>query len=204
MRRAPALALAPRSVLAVLTVLSVSAAGAAAPPGPAAPPKKIFVELRTSAGPITLELWNDLAPTTVRNFVNYVVEGQYDGTIFHRVVKNFVVQGGGYTAEHAEKPTHDPIPGEFKAKNAKYTLAMARQPGPDSARAQFFINLRDNANLDPGGAFPCAVFGRVTAGQAVVDQIGALPVEDHAKDLGAAFASLPTTVVRIEKARVLM
>ncbi len=203
MRRAPALAVFVVPVLAALAVLAVTAASAAGP-GPAAPPKKIFVELRTSAGPITLELWNDLAPTTVRNFVNYVVEGQYDGTIFHRVVKNFVVQGGGYTAEHAEKPTHDPIPGEFKAKNAKYTIAMARQPGPDSARAQFFINLRDNANLDPGGAFPCAVFGRVTAGQAVVDQIGALPVEDHTKDIGAAFASLPTTVVRIEKARVLM
>ncbi len=204
MHRPAVAVLAALAVVCVTLVLCVTVAGAAAPPGPAAPPKKIYVELRTSAGPITLELWNDVAPTTVRNFVNYVIEGQYDGTIFHRVVKGFVVQGGGYTAEHSEKPTHDPIPAEFKAKNAKYTIAMARQPGPDSARAQFFINLRDNANLDPGGAFPCAVFGRVTAGQAVVDQIGALPVEDHTKDLGAAFASLPTTVVRIEKARVLM
>ena len=132
----------------------------------------------TSMGVITLELDDEKAPATVANFARYAKEGHYDGTIFHRVIDGFMIQGGGFTREMSQKPTHEPIRNEAMngLKNARGTIAMARTMVVDSATSQFFINLVDNAFLDfqsptPQG-FGYAVFGKVTDGMPVVDAIG--------------------------------
>lgn len=142
-----------------------------------APPKRPIVEIKTTKGVITVELWPDKAPKTVRNFLDYVMDGHYNDTIFHRVVKGFVIQGGGYQKDLVEKtPLKDPVPLEAKEPNRRYTLAMARTPDPNSAQAQFFINLNDNTSLDPTQKPPgYTVFGKVIKGTSVVDQIGQLP-----------------------------
>lgn len=135
------------------------------------------VELHTSAGLITVSLDDEKAPVTVENFLSYVREGHYDGTIFHRVIKGFMIQGGGFEAGMKQKNTREPITNEANngLKNNKYTLAMARTNAPHSASAQFFINATDNDFLnfksesDSGWGY--AVFGEVTAGQDVVDAI---------------------------------
>ena len=135
------------------------------------------VLMETSMGTITLELDAAKAPETVRNFVAYAKEGHYDGTIFHRVIDGFMIQGGGYTKSMDEKPTRAPIRNEAMngLKNKRGTIAMARTSVVDSATSQFFINLVDNDFLDfvsptPQG-FGYAVFGRVTDGMEVVDRI---------------------------------
>ena len=135
------------------------------------------VLLETSMGTITLELDEAKAPETVRNFVAYAKEGHYDGTIFHRVIDGFMIQGGGFTADMNQKPTKEPIRNEAMngLKNARGTIAMARTMVVDSATSQFFINLVDNGFLDfrnptPQG-FGYAVFGKVTKGMEVVDKI---------------------------------
>ncbi|MBQ8125770.1 MAG: peptidyl-prolyl cis-trans isomerase [Kiritimatiellae bacterium] len=135
------------------------------------------VLLETSMGTITLELNEAKAPETVRNFVAYAKEGHYDGTIFHRVIDGFMIQGGGFTKDMNQKPTHAPIRNEAMngLKNARGTIAMARTMVVDSATSQFFINLVDNDFLDftaptPQG-FGYAVFGQVTDGMEVVDAI---------------------------------
>ena len=123
---------------------------------------------------IKAELYPDVAPNTVANFVSLVEKGFYNGLIFHRVIKGFMIQGGGFTAGMSEKQTHDPIVNEAKngLKNDKYTIAMARTSDPDSATAQFFINVANNdfLNYNPGNP-GYAVFGRVTKGTEVVDAI---------------------------------
>lgn len=131
----------------------------------------------TSMGTITLELNEDKAPETVRNFVRYAEEGHYDGTIFHRVIDGFMIQGGGFTKSMDQKPTHEPIRNEAMngLKNERGTIAMARTMVVDSATSQFFINLVDNAFLDfssptPQG-FGYAVFGKVIDGMNVVNSI---------------------------------
>lgn len=135
------------------------------------------VELHTSAGLITLSLDDEKAPVTVENFLQYVRDGHYDGTVFHRVIKGFMVQGGGFEAGMKQKNTREPITNEANngLRNDKYTVAMARTSAPHSASAQFFINATDNDFLNfksetPNG-WGYAVFGAVTAGQDVVDQI---------------------------------
>ena len=132
------------------------------------------VLLETTSGDILIELYADKAPATVENFLKYVNEGFYANTIFHRVIKGFMIQGGGFTAGMSEKQTHDPIVNEAKngLKNDKYTIAMARTSDPDSATAQFFINVANNdfLNYNPGNP-GYAVFGRVTKGTEVVDAI---------------------------------
>ena len=135
------------------------------------------VLLETSMGTITLELNEAKAPETVRNFVAYAKEGHYDGTIFHRVIDGFMIQGGGFTKDMNQKPTRAPIRNEAMngLKNARGTIAMARTMVVDSATSQFFINLVDNDFLDftaptPQG-FGYAVFGQVTDGMEVVDAI---------------------------------
>jgi peptidyl-prolyl cis-trans isomerase A (cyclophilin A) len=139
----------------------------------------VRVLMQTSKGDITLELDADKAPDTVRNFLRYVDEGFYDGTIFHRVIKNFMIQGGGFTPAMDQKKTHDPIKNEAKngLKNARGTVAMARTSDPHSATAQFFINHKNNDFLDYPGqdGWGYAVFGRVTGGMEVVDAIAAVP-----------------------------
>ena len=135
------------------------------------------VELTTSAGTITLALDDAKAPLTVANFLAYVNKGHYDGTVFHRVIKNFMVQGGGMTADMAQKPTDATIQNEANngLKNLKYTVAMARTNAPHSASAQFFINTKDNDFLNFTSESPSgwgyAVFGKVVAGTDVVDKI---------------------------------
>jgi peptidyl-prolyl cis-trans isomerase A (cyclophilin A) len=137
------------------------------------------VTLDTSEGTIVLELYPDKAPKTVANFLDYVQAGHYRGTVFHRVIDGFMIQGGGYDEKLAQKPTRAPIPLEAKTglKNERGTVAMARTNVPDSATAQFFINVVNNANLDypnpDGNGY--AVFGRVVEGMDVVDRIKAQP-----------------------------
>lgn len=143
------------------------------------------VRLSTSLGDIVVELDAQKAPKSVANFVQYVKAGHYNGTIFHRVIDNFMVQGGGMTPQMAEKPTRAPIPLESRngLKNERGTLAMARTMDPNSATAQFFINVKDNAFLDAENARDgngYAVFGRVVEGMDVVDRIKAVPVGDKA------------------------
>ena len=135
--------------------------------------------MTTTVGPMTLELDADNAPKTVENFLSYVSSGFYDGTIFHRVINNFMVQGGGFTADMEQKETQAPIENEANngLKNAQGTIAMARTQDPHSATAQFFINVQDNDFLNHTGenmqGWGYAVFGKVTEGDDVLDKIRA-------------------------------
>ena len=134
------------------------------------------VKLATSLGDIVLQLDAAKAPKTVENFVQYVKAGHYDGTVFHRVIENFMIQGGGMTADLNEKPTRAPITLESRngLSNVRGSVAMARTSEPNSATAQFFINVKDNAFLDAANSRDgngYAVFGKVTAGMDVVDKI---------------------------------
>jgi peptidyl-prolyl cis-trans isomerase A (cyclophilin A) len=154
------------------------------------------VKLATSAGDIVLELDAAKAPKSVQNFVAYVKAGHYDGTVFHRVIDGFMIQGGGMDAQLREKPTRAPIPLEAGngLSNLRGTLAMARTADPNSATAQFFINVVDNRPLDSyGGGY--AVFGRVIAGMDVVDKIRAVPTGNK-----GPYQNVPLTAVTITKA----
>ena len=136
------------------------------------------VKLATSAGDIVIELDAAKAPKTVENFLQYVKDKHYDGTVFHRVIDGFMIQGGGFTADLQQKPTRPPIPLEANngLKNDKYTIAMARTGNPNSATSQFFINVKNNDSLNapnPDG-YGYTVFGKVVAGTDVVDKIRAV------------------------------
>ena len=136
-----------------------------------------MVRFETSHGAFTVELFPKEAPLTVENFLRYVDEGHFDGTIFHRIVPGFVIQGGGLTADFANKKTRAPISNEAKngLKNSRGTLSMARTSDVNSATSQFFVNLSDNAFLDHSARdYGYAVFGRVTEGMDVIDRIAAL------------------------------
>ncbi len=142
----------------------------------AAPAWAQKVKLSTSLGDVVLELNRDKAPKTVDNFLQYVRSGHYDGTVFHRVIDNFMIQGGGYKTDMSEKPTRAPIPLESRngLSNLRGTVAMARTSAPDSATSQFFINVSDNVMLDQpqsrdGNGY--AVFGKVVEGLEVVEKI---------------------------------
>jgi len=161
------------------------------------------VVIETSMGNITVELNQDRAPISVENFLGYVKDGFYDGTIFHRVISNFMIQGGGFTPEMDHKETRDPIKNEADngLKNRRGTLAMARTPEVNSATAQFFINVQDNAFLDHKGEsaqdYGYAVFGRVTEGMDVVDKIKDVPTGSV-----GPFQDVPTEKVIIKTIRV--
>ena len=164
-------------------------------------PSKVL--LKTSLGDITLELYPDKAPKSVENFLTYVKLGFYDGTVFHRVIAGFMIQGGGFTPDLRQKKTRAPVVNESKngLSNLRGTLAMARTADPNSATAQFFINTVDNPRLDyAGDANPgYCVFGKVVAGLDVVDKIRAVPTGAQ-----CPFPSeVPTTTVTIEKATLL-
>jgi cyclophilin family peptidyl-prolyl cis-trans isomerase len=154
-------------------------APAAVPPTPA--PGNAVAVISTSMGDITIELFNDRAPVSVENFVQYAAEGFYSDTVFHRVRAGFMIQGGGYTPSLAEKPTRGPIQNEATngLRNARGTVAMARMATLRSATSQFYINVVDNRMLDHTGYSPdefgYAVFGRVLSGMDVVDRIAASP-----------------------------
>jgi cyclophilin family peptidyl-prolyl cis-trans isomerase len=165
--------------------------------------EKRIVALKTSEGVIRLELWADKAPITVKNFLRYVEEGFYDGTIFHRVIDNFMLQGGGFTADMVQKKPHEPIKNEAGngAKNDLGTLAMARTNVIDSATCQFFINVKDNAFLnhrdDSPAGFGYAVFGKVIEGMDVVDKIKKVPTATV-----GPHQDVPVKAVVIETAKV--
>ena len=151
------------AVVALLTCISA---------GSLAGDKDLVVRLDTSAGIIDIKLFPEKAPKTVENFLAYVDSGFYDGTIFHRVIDNFMVQGGGFTTDRVEKETREPIQNESinKLHNIRGTIAMARTSDPDSATAQFFINQRSNLRLDWSAGQPgYTVFGEVIRGMGVVD-----------------------------------
>jgi len=136
-----------------------------------------MIRFETSQGAFTVELFPKEAPVTVENFLRYVDDGHFDGTIFHRIVPGFVIQGGGLTADFANKKTRAPISNEAKngLKNLRGTLSMARTGDINSATSQFFVNLSDNAFLDHSARdYGYAVFGRVTDGMDVIDRIAAV------------------------------
>jgi len=166
--------------------------------GPALAAK--YVVLQTSLGDIKLELYEDKAPESVENFLGYVESGHYAGTIFHRVIKDFMVQGGGFTADRVQKETRPPIKNEADngLKNDRGTIAMARTNVVDSATSQFFINLKNNEFLNHRGKLPSmygyAVFGRVVAGMEVVDKIAFVPTQRR----DALFQDLPIEPVIIK------
>ena len=173
----PGTAFTRRSATLLLAALTLSA-GAALAAEPAAPK----VKFATSEGDFVVEVYPDKAPKTVANFLQYVKDKHYDGTIFHRVIGNFMVQGGGYDNAYAEKKTRAPVVHEGRealakggSKNVVGTLAMARTSDPNSATSQFFINVNDNARLDFSSATPqgygYTVFGKVVSGMDVVTKI---------------------------------
>jgi peptidyl-prolyl cis-trans isomerase A (cyclophilin A) len=163
------------------------------------------VLIKTSMGDMTVELYPDKAPKSVENFLAYVNAGFYDGTIFHRVIENFMIQGGGFTRDLRQKPTRPAIANEAKngLSNLRGTLAMARTGDPNSATAQFFVNVVDNPRLDytsdqNGATWGYAVFGKVVSGLDVVDKIKAVPTGAQ----GPFKSDVPATPVVIEKISV--
>ena len=176
-------------------------------PAPAPAPTKSAnprVELDTTLGKIVLELDPEKAPKTVENFLGYVKSGFYDGTIFHRVIPGFMIQGGGFTADMKQKTTQPPIPNEADngLKNKRGTLSMARTNDPMSATSQFFINVNDNRSLDhtgkSAGGWGYAVFAKVVEGMDVADKIVSVPRGNR-----GPYGDVPNTTVEIKKATLL-
>ncbi|MEX3582061.1 MAG: peptidylprolyl isomerase [Burkholderia sp.] len=157
------------------------------------------VQFKTAQGDIRVELYPEKAPKTVANFLDYVKAGQYNGTIFHRVIPGFMIQGGGYKSNFDEKPTRAPIPLESRngLKNLTGTIAMARTSEPNSATAQFFINTVDNSNLDYPNGNGYAVFGKVVSGMDVVKRI-----ESTSTTSRGSMRDLPEKAIKIESASV--
>lgn len=159
------------------------------------------VEMQTSLGRIVIELDDAKAPGSTKNFLAYVQDGFYNGTVFHRVIPNFMIQGGGFTADMTQKPTKAPIQNEAKngLKNARGTIAMARTQDPHSATAQFFINVKDNGFLDHPGqdGWGYCVFGKVIEGMDVVDAIVAVPTANK-----RGHQNVPVEPVLIEKMEI--
>jgi cyclophilin family peptidyl-prolyl cis-trans isomerase len=160
------------------------------------------VEMKTSQGSIVIELYPDKAPKTVANFLQYVKDGFYSGTIFHRVINGFMIQGGGFEPGMKEKATRGTIENEAKngLRNETGTLAMARKPDPHSATAQFFINLVNNDRLDYPSfdGWGYAVFGKVVQGMDVVEKIALVPTGST-----GGYQNVPTTPVVIESVKLL-
>jgi cyclophilin family peptidyl-prolyl cis-trans isomerase len=162
------------------------------------------VKFATSSGDFVVELYPDKAPKTVENFLQYVKDKHYDGTIFHRVIGNFMIQGGGFDTHYVQKPTRPPVVHEGREalekggpRNVVGTLAMARTSDPQSATAQFFINVKDNAFLNPNAqSFGYTVFGKLVSGMDVIEKIKATPTGP-----GGPFGSdVPKTPILINSA----
>ena len=199
-----------RIATAVVTAFLPFAAAAQGKPADAAAPKGApfksaapgacnTVKLTTTLGPIVIALNPEKAPLSAENFAKYVKSGHYNGTVFHRVMDGFMIQGGGFTKDMVQKPTNPPIKNEASngLKNEAYSISMARTNDPNSATSQFFINVADNGMLDytddmkPG----YAVFGKVTSGKETVDKIRKVATGNS-----GMHANVPTTPVVIEKA----
>ncbi len=160
------------------------------------------VQFQTSAGDFVIELNAEKAPKTVENFLQYVNDKHYEGTVFHRVIDGFMVQGGGFTVAMAQKPTRGPIPLEAAngLRNDRGTIAMARSGNPNSATAQFFVNVVDNPGLNapqPDG-FGYAVFGKVSSGMETIDKIRVLPTGNK-----SGMQNVPLTPITINSVRIL-
>jgi peptidyl-prolyl cis-trans isomerase A (cyclophilin A) len=193
-----------------LAIVAALAAQSPTPP-PAAPPKSApstpakamsnpVVTIKTNMGSIDVELFADKAPKTVANFLSYVKSGHYDGTVFHRVIAGFMIQGGGMDKALNKKPTQPPVVNEASngLKNDTGTIAMARTNDPDSATSQFFINVRDNAALNRGDGNPgYTVFGKVTSGMDVVKKIEASKTSTQ-----GGMKDVPVEVVTIESVKL--
>ena len=162
------------------------------------------VKLATSVGDIVVELDAAKAPKTVENFLAYVKAGHYNGTVFHRVIPTFMIQGGGMTADLKEKPTRAPIPLESKngLTNVRGSIAMARTNDPNSATSQFFINVKDNDRLDAANSRDgngYAVFGKVVSGMEVVDKIREVPTGSKGMHDDVPLAPITINIVTLEK-----
>ncbi|MYM24974.1 peptidyl-prolyl cis-trans isomerase [Duganella sp. FT135W] len=185
-----------QKLMTALAGLSLSAAVLAAP-------TVQQVELKTTMGDIVVELNHEKAPKSVDNFISYVKSGFYKGTIFHRVIDGFMIQGGGYDEKLKGKPTSKPVPIESKngLSNVKYSLAMARMGDPNSATSQWFINVEDNTPLDfpgPDGSGGYTVFGKVVKGFETVDKIKAVLVDDK-----GIFQNIPVIPIVVKSATIL-
>ncbi|MGB5252044.1 MAG: peptidylprolyl isomerase [Sedimenticolaceae bacterium] len=160
-----------------------------------------MITLTTNYGDIVIELDHEKAPKTCENFEQYVRDGHYDGTVFHRVINNFMIQGGGFMPDMTQKPTRDPIDNEAKngLRNVTGSIAMARTSAPHSASAQFFINVKDNGFLDYPGqdGWGYCVFGKVTDGMDVIDKIKIVETTNR-----AGHSDVPADPVVIEKAEI--
>lgn len=162
------------------------------------------VKLTTTLGEITITLFDEKAPISVNSFLDYVKNGHYNGTIFHRVISGFMAQGGGYEPNMIQKPTNAPIKNEANngLKNDMYTVAMARTQNPDSATAQFFINFSNNSFLNYSSSTPqgwgYAVFGEVTEGQSVVDEI-----QKTRTGKKSMYSDVPVTDIIITEAKII-
>lgn len=187
-------ALSRRTALVLATTLALAGTASWAQNAPR-------VKLATSAGDIVIELAPDKAPKTVDNFLQYVKDKHYDGTVFHRIIDGFMIQGGGFTPDMKQKPTRAPVPLEAGngLKNDKYTVAMARTSDPNSATSQFFINVVDNTRLNapnPDG-YGYAVFGKVVSGTEVVDKIRAARTGNK-----GGMSDVPLETITIQSATV--
>ncbi len=189
------------SSLALTALASLAIFSIVSPANAQAAPQ---VKFATSAGDFVVEVYPDKAPKTVENFLQYVKDKHYDGTIFHRVIPNFMIQGGGFDAKYLQKPTRAPVPHEGRealekggSRNVVGTVAMARTNDPQSATAQFFINVKDNGFLDPSAqSFGYTVFGKVITGLDVVEKIKLTPT-----GAGGPFATdVPKTPILINTA----
>jgi peptidyl-prolyl cis-trans isomerase A (cyclophilin A) len=185
-----------QKLMTALAGLTLSAAVLAAP-------AVTQVELKTTMGDIVLELNREKAPKSVDNFINYVKSGFYKGTIFHRVIDGFMIQGGGYDEKLKGKPVNKPVPIESNngLSNVKYSLAMARMGDPNSATSQWFINVEDNGPLDypgPDGSGGYTVFGKVVKGFETVDKIKGVLVDDK-----GIFQNIPVIPITVKSATIL-
>ena len=190
--------------------LSLSFSALAVPPvmdvkeGAAIQPDNLFpqVKFETSMGDVVVELDRSKAPVTVNNFLRYVTKYSFDNTLFHRVIDNFVVQGGGYNEHYEPLPEYPPIINESGngVKNTLYSISMARKNEPHSATRQFFFNMNDNTNLDPGSDWGYTVFGQVTSGTEVLDSIAAVETAFNPK---VAWRDVPVQPVMLKRVTVL-
>jgi peptidyl-prolyl cis-trans isomerase A (cyclophilin A) len=184
----------------ILLTAALIVAQAAAAPAPSPSPAGPIATVETSLGRIRIALDQERAPISVANFAKYARSGHYAGTVFHRVIPGFMIQGGGMTAELQEKPTSPPIRNEARngVRNTRGAIAMARTNDPNSATSQFFINVKDNASLDFGiNGAGYAVFGQVIEGMDVVDKIVAVPTKN-----AGPYQNVPVTPVVIKSVKV--
>ena len=189
------------AIAAIANTATAQETKSAAPSAPTTSAATVYVSMTTSKGVIYLELNAAKAPISTENFVNYTKEGFYNGTIFHRVIKTFMIQGGGFTADMKQKTTKAPISNEWQngLPNSRGAISMARTNEPNSATSQFFINTVDNKMLDqPRGGAAYAVFGKVIKGMDVVDAIAAVPTGPS-----SGMGDVPKSVVTIEKMEIL-